>query len=72
MLRSIRREDELKNHKLNRGTAKRVLAFARPFRRDIIVFLIAVVIDAVIGVATPVLAGDVINAINRGRFGGRP
>ncbi len=66
MLGSMQRGKELKDHRLSPGTAKRVLAFARPFRRDIIVFLIAVVIDAAIGVATPVLAGDVINAIDRG------
>ena len=66
MLRSIRREDQVRSHKLSRGTARRVLAFARPFRRDIVVFLVAVVVDAAIGVATPVLAGRVINAITRG------
>jgi ATP-binding cassette, subfamily B, bacterial len=66
MLHSMRRESEVKSYRLNRGTARRVLAFARPFRRDIVVFLIAVVIDAAIGVATPVLAGQVINTINRG------
>jgi ATP-binding cassette subfamily B protein len=64
MLRSIRREDQVKNHRLTRGTGRGSLP--SPFRRDIIVFLIAVVIDAAIGVATPVLAGNVINAINRG------
>ena len=41
--------------------------FARPYRRDIVVFLVTVVLAAVIGVATPVLAGDVINAISRRR-----
>jgi ATP-binding cassette, subfamily B, bacterial len=66
MLRSIRREDQVRNRKLTRGTARRMLAFARPFRRDIIVFLIAVVIDAAIGVATPVLAGRVVNTITKG------
>ena len=66
MLRSIRREDQVRNRKLTRGTARRVLAFARPFRRDIVVFLIAVVIDAAIGVATPVLAGRVVNTITKG------
>jgi ATP-binding cassette subfamily B protein len=65
MLRSIRREDQVRNRKLTRGTARRVLAFARPFRRDIIVFLIAVIIDATIGVATPVLAGRVVNTITK-------
>jgi ATP-binding cassette, subfamily B, bacterial len=66
MLRSIRREDQIRNRKLRRGTARRVLAFARPFRRDIVVFLLAVIVDAAIGVATPVLAGRVINTITKG------
>src|SRR3954454_23108236 len=69
MLRSMRREEELKNHKLNRGTAGRILAFARPFRRDILIFLVAVIVDAAIGVATPVLAGRVINVITEGGSG---
>jgi ATP-binding cassette subfamily B protein len=66
MLRSIRREDQVRNRKLTRGTARRVLAFARPFRRDIVVFLLAVIVDAAIGVATPVLAGRVVNTITKG------
>ena len=65
-LRAIRNRDEVRSHRLSRGTARRIVAFARPFRRDIIVFLVTVVISAVIGVGTPVLAGDVINAITRG------
>jgi len=63
MLRAMRREDELRNHKVGRDVARRVLAFARPYRKDIGIFLVAVVFDAVIGVATPVLAGRVVNAI---------
>ncbi|MEV6370594.1 ABC transporter ATP-binding protein [Micromonospora sp. WP24] len=66
MLRSMRSQDEVSAHQLKRGTAKRILAFAQPYRRDIVVFLITVVIAAIIGVATPLLAGDVIDAINRG------
>ncbi|HEV2086990.1 MAG TPA: ABC transporter ATP-binding protein, partial [Cryptosporangiaceae bacterium] len=48
------------------GTGKRVLAFARPYRREITAFLVATVLSSVIAVATPVLAGDVINVISRG------
>jgi ATP-binding cassette subfamily B protein len=66
MLRAMHREEELKNRRIGRGTAARVLAFARPYRRDITVFLCAVVLDAIIGVATPVLAGNVVNTITRG------
>ena len=65
-LRSMRRRDELAGRRLRRGTARRVLAFARPFRGDIAVFLAAVVLAAGIGVATPVLAGRVVDAIGRG------
>jgi ATP-binding cassette subfamily B protein len=69
MLRAMRREDEVRDHKIHKDTAKRVLAFASPYRRDIAVFLVAVVLDAVIGVATPVLAGSVVNTITRGGSG---
>lgn len=65
MLRSMRNRDEVSTHQLSSGTARRIVAFARPYRRDIVVFLITVVLAAIIGVATPVLAGEVINAINR-------
>jgi ATP-binding cassette subfamily B protein len=65
-LRSLRKADELAGKRLARGTAKRILAFARPYRSDISVFLVTVVLGAAIGVATPYLAGDVINKINAG------
>ncbi|HYN97870.1 MAG TPA: ABC transporter ATP-binding protein [Pilimelia sp.] len=66
MLRSMGRGEELADHKLSRGTSRRILAFARPYRRDITVFLVTVVVAAVIGVATPVLAGRVVNEITGG------
>jgi ATP-binding cassette subfamily B protein len=69
MLRSIRRKDDLAGRKVGRATAKRILTFARPYRRDIVVFLLAVIVDAVIGVATPVLAGRVVNQISHGGSG---
>ncbi|GIE46700.1 ABC transporter [Amorphoplanes nipponensis] len=66
MLRSIQNSERVSQHQLSRGTTKRILRFARPYRRDIIVFLITVVFAATIGVATPVLAGHVVNAITAG------
>jgi len=67
MLRGLRKRDELAGRRVSRQTLRRVLGFAQPYRRDIAVFLVAVVLSAVIGVATPVLAGDVVNAITGGR-----
>ncbi|MEU4691339.1 ABC transporter ATP-binding protein [Actinoplanes sp. NPDC023714] len=66
MLRSIERSDQVRKHQVKRGTGRRILRFARPYRRDITVFLLTVVVAAGIGVATPLLAGQVINAITGG------
>ena len=66
MLRAERQRGELKGHQVTRGTWRRIVEFARPYRADIAVFLVAVVISAGIGVATPVLAGDVVNTITGG------
>ncbi len=62
-LRAIRREKEVSEHRLRRDTARRVIAFAAPFRADIAVFLLTVVVAAGIGVATPVLAGRAVDTI---------
>ncbi|MEV6300811.1 ABC transporter ATP-binding protein [Actinoplanes sp. NPDC051861] len=66
MLRSIQNSDQVRAHQVRRGTARRIVRFAEPYRRDITVFLLTVVIAAGIGVATPLLAGHVINAITGG------
>ncbi|KUL29270.1 ABC transporter ATP-binding protein [Actinoplanes awajinensis] len=45
------------------ATLRRIAGFARPHRRQIIGFLLLSVVTAVLSVATPVLAGRVVNAI---------
>jgi ATP-binding cassette subfamily B protein len=66
VLRSIQNADKVDQHRVRQGTAKRILRFAGPYRRDITIFLLTVVLAAGIGVATPLLAGHVINAITAG------
>ncbi|HEY6747022.1 MAG TPA: ABC transporter ATP-binding protein [Mycobacteriales bacterium] len=63
-MRSYRRDPAVMDKKLPKGTARRIGRFARPYRRELTVFLLTVVASAVIGVATPVLAGRVINQIS--------
>ena len=46
-----------------RATLRRIAAFARPHRRKLVAFLILSVISATLAVATPVLAGWVVDAI---------
>ncbi|THV38725.1 ABC transporter ATP-binding protein [Glycomyces buryatensis] len=62
-MRSLRRGDDLKGVKLTRGVKRRILEFGRPYARDIAVFLLVVTVTAGIGVATPVLAGDIVNEL---------
>ncbi len=53
----------------SRATVRRILRFARPHRRLLVGFLTLSVVSAVLAVATPVLAGRVVNAIiNRSAF----
>ncbi len=48
---------------VQRDTWRRVLDFAAPQRRRITIFLILATTSAVLGVATPILAGSAVNAI---------
>ncbi len=48
---------------LHRGTIRRVFRFARPHRTKLVVFLLLTMISAVLAVSTPLLAGQVVDAI---------
>src|SRR5687767_12172625 len=47
----------------SRATLRRIFQFARPHRRSLVAFLVLSVVAAVLTVATPVLAGQVVEAI---------
>jgi ABC-type multidrug transport system fused ATPase/permease subunit len=51
---------------VTRVTLKRVAAFAQPHRRNLALFLVLSIVTAVLAVATPLLAGRVVNAIVAG------
>ena len=65
MYHAMHRQDE--KRPFSKATLKRILAFARPHRRQLIAFLLLSVGGAVLAVATPVLAGRVVNAIVNGK-----
>ena len=56
----------MEKRKIGRATATRILTFAKPYKREITIFLLVIVVAAVIGVVTPVLAGRVVNTITAG------
>lgn len=50
----------------SRATLRRIAAFARPHRRQLVLFLALSVVLAILAVATPILAGRVVDAIIAG------
>ncbi len=60
-LRSFSREQDVKNQKLAPGTVRRIVRFAAPYKRELTVFLVLVVLDALIVVATPLLFKTIID-----------
>jgi ATP-binding cassette, subfamily B, bacterial len=62
-MRSFRRDPSVTARELPKGTVRRILGIARPYRRDLTFFLTLVVGSSLIGVITPLLAGDIVNRI---------
>lgn len=50
----------------NRATARRIFEFARPHRRKLVGFVVLSIVTSALAVATPVIAGRVVNAIVAG------
>ncbi|GAB3446077.1 ABC transporter ATP-binding protein [Phycicoccus ginsengisoli] len=60
-MRSLTRDDSVKDRKLAPGTARRTLSYARSFKREIAVFVVVVVLDSALVVATPLLLKDIVD-----------
>jgi len=63
-MRSFSNDPANKDKDIPAGTWKRVIGYASPYRRDLTLFIGLVVLAAIAGVATPVLAGDIVNVIS--------
>src|SRR6478735_2809327 len=59
--RHLRSDRSVVHNRIERGTVRRVLGFARPHRRLITVFLALTVIDAGLVVVSPLLAQRIID-----------
>jgi ATP-binding cassette, subfamily B, bacterial len=60
-MRSFRRDDSIRSYKLSPGIFRRIVAFARPYRRKLAVFLVLIIIDALLGAANPLLYRAIID-----------
>ncbi len=61
MMRSLAQDSSVVGQGLRPGTRRRVLGYAKPFLRPIVVFLVIVVVDAFVMVASPLLLKDIID-----------
>jgi ATP-binding cassette subfamily B protein len=60
-MRSFTRDPTVTKQKLKPGTVRRIVGYARPYRLDLVIFLVAAALDAVVTVLYPVLIGVVID-----------
>ncbi|MDP3972453.1 MAG: ABC transporter ATP-binding protein, partial [Candidatus Nanopelagicales bacterium] len=59
--RSFTRDPAVLEHRLAKGTARRILEYARPYRREITFFLVILVFTALLVVAQPLLFRRIID-----------
>ena len=69
-MRSFAADSSVAAKRLAPGTVRRVWSFAQPYRRDLAIFVVTVVLDALVTVATPLLFRALIDtAIPQRRLG---
>jgi len=60
-MRGFTRDPSVTQQKLKPGTVRRIASYARPYRLDLAIFLLAAALDAVVTVAYPLLLAVVID-----------
>ncbi|HEY7936122.1 MAG TPA: ABC transporter ATP-binding protein [Candidatus Limnocylindrales bacterium] len=61
LMRSFRRDDSIRSYKLSPGIFRRIVAFARPYRPKLAVFLVLIIVDALLSAANPLLYRAIID-----------
>ena len=61
MMRSLSRDSSVAGKPLAAGTSRRVAGYARPYLRPLVGFLVIVIVDAVVLVASPLLLRDIVD-----------
>jgi ATP-binding cassette subfamily B protein len=60
-MRGFSRDPSVTKQRLRPGTVRRIAGYARPYRRDLVIFLVAAALDAVVTVAYPILLAVIID-----------
>jgi ATP-binding cassette, subfamily B, bacterial len=61
MMRSLRQDPSITRQKLKKGTIRRIVTYARPYRGALAAFMVTTALDALITVVNPLLLRDVID-----------
>ena len=59
--RSMTADPSVKTQKLKAGTVKRIISYGAPYKSQIVIFLITVVIEALLVISTPLLLRELID-----------
>ena len=62
-MRSMRRDRTLLEHQIKKGTLPRILTFAKKYRPMLVVFLLAVILDAIVSSVSPLLLRGIIDLV---------
>jgi ATP-binding cassette subfamily B protein len=69
VMHSFRRDSSVTEKRLPPGTVRRIARFAAPYKRQLVWFLLLVVLDAVIGAANPWIYGTIVKEVIAHRRG---
>ena len=61
MMRSFQRDPSVKGQKLAPGTVRRVAQFASPYKKQLVAFLVILVVDALVAAATPLIFKEIVD-----------
>jgi ATP-binding cassette subfamily B protein len=60
-MRSLRQDRSVLEHRVKKGTVRRMLTFAVPYKRVLSIFLPVVIVDAAIGAVNPLILRNLVN-----------
>ncbi len=61
LMRSFRRDENVRSEALSPGLVRRIARFAAPYHRLLLVFLVLIVVDALVGAANPLVYRSIID-----------
>src|ERR1700680_343700 len=61
LMRSMRRDESMKQHRLTPGIVRRIAGFARPYRGALAVFLVLIIVEAIVGAVNPLIYRAIID-----------